>query len=321
MILGTLAFLAGVLALQFIPELPPWYSYPLVLLCLCAGRWPAAWLPAVFIAGFFWAALRAELALAPVLIPAQEGRTVLIEGWVEDMPRQLSGNDYRFLVAVERMNAGAGWVNLQMRARLAWYRVEHPPDYGERWQLAVRLKRPHGFANPGGFDFERWLFQQRIHATGYVRSDVRNQRLEVLPFRFGTAQRLAVAEHFNALGTGLPGLGLIRALTIGDRSAVVPEQWDVLRATGTGHLMAISGLHISLVAGMVFWLIRLVWARLGGLTEIIPAGKAAAGLALVAAVWYANLAGWSIPTRRALVMRGVALLALMAGRQARPGYV
>ena len=111
-------------------------------------------------------------------------------------------------------------------------------------------------------------------------------------------------------------MSMIGALTIGDRSAISPSQWDVLRATGTSHLMAISGLHISLVAGLVFWLARLAWLRCGTLTEAIPASKAAAVIGLIVALMYALLAGFGIPARRAFIMVSVLTLAIVFDRYA-----
>ncbi len=133
--------------------------------------------------------------------------------------------------------------------------------------------------------------------------------------------RRFVAACLDSREQPTPGLALIRAMTIGDRSAIVPAQWEVLRSTGTSHLMAISGLHISLVAGLAFWLMRLVWSRLGALPEVIPSARAAAVLSLLAATCYAFLAGFGIPTRRALIMLAVAMAALLAGRWSRPAHV
>ena len=321
MITITLAFVAGVLLLQLMPALPPWYGYVLVPLCLGCLRWRLAWLPAALVIGFFWAAGRAELALRPVLDPALEGQTVLIEGRVVDIPRRMSGRDYRLLFAADRMDAGNGWEAYPATVRLGWYRTTTVPASGDRWQLAVRLKQPHGYANPGGFDYERWLFQQRIRATGYVRKDARNQLLGHNQSGYVDNLRAVIAAHFDRMAPATPGLGLIRALVIGDRNAITPAQWEILRATGTSHLMAISGLHISLVSGLVFLLVRGAWARSGRLPERIPAARAAAVLALAAGLFYALLAGFGIPTRRALIMLCVAMLAVLAGRYVRATHV
>ena len=321
MIVKTLAFLAGALALQYLPGLPPAYSVAAVVPALACLRWPPARLPALFALGFFWATFQAQQVQQSILDPNLEGRTLLVEGTVADIPRQFSEHDIRFLFRVERTSDAKAELAFNGKVRLSWYRTDQRPALGERWQLALRLKRPHGYANPGGFDYERWLFQQRISATGYVRRDARNRRLASDAVGFMAGLRRHIASQFVALEPGSSSLPLIRALTIGERGTLTPAHWDTLRASGTSHLMAISGLHISLVAGLVFWLVRWAWSRLGTFAEIIPAPRAAAVTALLAAALYAGLAGLGIPTRRALVMVGVAMLAVLAGKQTRPAQV
>ena len=177
MLLLAAAFAGGVIILQWCAGLPPLWAYSVVPLALISLGWRSARLPAVFILGFFWAALLAEQALDPALDPALEGKTILVEGRVLDRPRQITQRQSRFLFYIERLDAGQGWSDFQGKARLSIYSADFRVASGERWQLAVRLKRPHGFSNPGGFDFEQWLFQQGIRATGYVRQDKARNRL------------------------------------------------------------------------------------------------------------------------------------------------
>jgi len=316
MSLPALAILAGVCTLQWCAQLPPRYSYLLAVLALLLLRWPVFRYPGLLVLGFFWAALRSEAVLNTALDSGLERQTLLVEGQVLDMPQHLPGRGIRFPFYIERLDAGAGWQDFGARVRLSWYEAGIAPAPGERWQLAVRLKRPHGFANPGGFDYERWLFQQRVRATGYVRKDVRNLRIDAGEVSVISGLRYRLMEFHGSLDEGGSALSLVRALTIGDRSAVAQQQWERLRATGTSHLMAISGLHISLVAAMVFWLASHIWRRSAWLTLRIPARKAAAICALAAAVLYALLAGFSIPTRRAVVMVSVLMLAVASGRYA-----
>ena len=319
MLIISLAFLAGVLVLQWCPWLPPVWTFPVMVLVLPFLRIKVTRLPAVFIIGFFWAALRAEYALYPELPADIEGKTVILEGKVLEMPRQMSTRQMRFLFAAKRMDSGNGWTDYPAKLRLDWYGTGLNPLAGEQWQFAVRLKRPHGFANPGGFDYERWLFQQGIRATGYVRKDPEhNRRLaagSVSPIsRLRNRLKSAFDVMHDEAHQNSSSLSMIRALTIGDRSSLDSDQWEVLRATGTSHLMAISGLHISLVAGLVFWLARRLWLRCGTLTEVIPAKKAAAVVGLVMALLYALLSGFGIPARRAFVMVSVVTLALVSDR-------
>jgi len=321
MITACCAFLAGILALLCLPELPPAYSYVALCLAPLALRWRGARVPAIFLIGFFWAAWRAQVTLDHVLDTKLESRTVLVQGVIADIPVGRPARALRFPFHAERLDAGGGWTDFRRTLRLGWYRTRERPALGERWQLAVRLKRPHGFANPGGFDFERWLFQQHISATGYVRDDGRNRLLAVGQRWFTDGFRGTMADYFDAQTNPPPSLALIRALTIGDDGDINREQWDVLRATGTTHLMVISGTHISLVAGLVFWLTRYLWARLGGLPEALPAARAAGVSALLVATWYALLTGLGIPSRRALIMLAVGIGALLAGRWSRPAQV
>ena len=116
---------------------------------------------------------------------------------------------------------------------------------------------------------------------------------------------------YEGMSAASPSLAIIRALTIGDRSALSASQWEVLRATGTSHLVAISGLHVSLVAGLVFWLTRVMWVRCGYLVERYPASKVAAVAAVFAALAYALLAGFGIPVRRALIMVSIFMLSIV----------
>ena len=319
MLLNALAFVAGICLLQTCAELPSWQYYLLLAPVVTLLRWPLLRAPALLVIGFFWAAWRAELVLSTQLPRELEAQTVLVEGTVLDMPTRSASGIQRLQLRVERMDAGSGWQDFQGKVRLGWYETMQIPATGERWQLAVRLKRPHGFSNPGGFDYERWLFQQRIRATGYVRKDVRNRKIAEAGLAPINAIRARLQLTMERLQADKPILAMIRALTIGDRSAISPAEWDVLRNSGTSHLMAISGLHISLAAGLVFWLVRRLWSHAGWLAEAIPARKVAALSAVAGALLYAMLAGFGIPARRAVVMVTVVMLAAVFNRRSSLG--
>jgi len=315
MLLNTLAFVAGICLLHTCSDLPSGQYYFLLFLLIPLLRWPKTRLPVILFIGFFWAAWRAELALSPQLDTGIETQTVLLEGTVLDMPVHSTSGILRLQMAVDRLDNGSGWQDFQGKVRLGWNETLARPAPGDHWQLAVRLKRPHGFANPGGFDYERWLFQQRISATGYVREDDRNRRFSDTRPALITAVRSRLQLAMEHLQADKPTMAMIRALTIGDRSAISVADWNILRKTGTSHLMAISGLHISLAAGLVFWLVRVLWAHAGRFSEVIPARKVAALAAIVGALLYALLAGFGIPARRALVMVTVVMLALVFNRR------
>lgn len=287
----------------------------LVPLLALAWRWPAC-TPLVFLlAGVFWVSLRAGLILGDALTPELEGRDLLLQGHVADLP-QRGERGPRFRFDVEQATDAGHAVRVPARVLLSTYDEGLVFAAGQHWRLLVRLKRPHGFQNPGGFDYEADLLQKRIRATGYVRraepledagTAARGYRLNRLRERLGERMRALLGEE--------PLAGILVALANGDRSGISDAQWHTLRRTGTNHLMAISGLHIGLVAGLVFLLVRVLWALPGVTVLRYPAPKMAAVAALGAAAAYAALAGFSIPTQRALIMLAVALAGVLTQRR------
>ena len=318
LVLAT-AFAGGVLVLQFCATLPPTLAYLLVPVVSCLLAWrlarPVVGPVLAFLLGFFWATWQAQSVLRATFPAALEGRTLLVEGRVLERPRSVSERHQRFLFQVDRLRSGDDREALRGKVRLGLYGKTPVVAEGERWLLAVRLKRPHGFLNPGGFDYEQWLFQQGIVATGYIRHEHEaNRRIAEASLSGIDRFRSRLVSHLDSQSDISPSRGIIRALTVGDRTGLGDEQWEVFRATGTSHLIAISGLHISLVAGLVFWFSRYLWSGCGMLVERYPARKAAAVTAIVAAIAYALLAGFGIPARRAVVMVTVYMLAILADR-------
>lgn len=317
---GTTSFLLGILAFQQLPDLPAAaWALALVPLVLSALRYPTLRLPAIFACGFLWALLHAHQILTPGLAPELEGRDLMLEGVVTAIPERLD-RATRFQFQAERMSDGARDLPPPGRVRLNWYNDAPELRAGERWRLRVRLKRPHGFHNPGGFDFEGWLYQNRICATGYVRPDAANQRLAAAAGRHALQRvRQGLFEGISGALAGRELGGIISALAIGERQGISQAQWDVFRRTGTTHLVAISGLHVGIISGLVFFVFRRAWARLGRLPLYCPAPQAAAVAALAAALIYATLAGFSIPTQRTVIMIGVVMVALLRQRHRASG--
>lgn len=313
---GTTLFLLGVIAFQQLPQLPNvawgWLLPVLVVAARCHARlrWPA-W----FAGGFLWTLLHAHLILASGLAPELEGRDLLVEGVIVSIPEHLARGT-RFEFHIDSMtHEGEAWPS-PGRVRLSWYQGGEELHAGEHWRLQVRLRRPHGFANPGGFDYEAWLLRKQLRATGYVRGEEHHRRLD----EAGNGAPLQRLRQY--LGQGIADSlergefhGIVTALAIGDRQGILQEQWEIFRRTGTSHLIAISGLHIGLVAGMVFFALRWAWSRCGTLAARLPAPQAAAVAAILAALVYAALAGFSIPTRRALIMICIVMAAILWQRQ------
>lgn len=307
----SLAFLAGISVLQGFSALPDvcWLALGFFLPALLADK---AWLrlPAMAVAGFLWAWLHAVWVLDQQLPVEFEGADLLVEGRVQGLPERLADHRLRFGFLVQRVYRRGQWRSFELPVRLSWYRESPELHAGERWQLRVRLKQPHGFANPGSFDYERWLFAHRIRATGYVRHVEDAMLLQAADAGPVQLARQTLATFIGEQSGFVSDSGLIAALGIGDRSGMSNLQWEVLRKTGTSHLMAISGLHVGLVATLVFFVTRKLWC-LAGVPGHWPAPRVAAVFALLAALVYALLSGFQVPAQRAFLMVAVWMMAVL----------
>lgn len=314
-----LAYAAGtVLALSCLPVAlrlrQPWLRWIAVLL--------AGTLLAASLAGW-----RAAEYVRRGLDPALEGRDLLVTGVVAAMP-QRSEAGLRFRFAPESALLGAREVRLPPRVLLGWYggaeaegtlgAQRQPADLrpGERWQFAVRLKAPHGQVNPHGFDYELWLWEQGLQATGYVRAGPRDpppRRLAASWDHPVERARHAVRDAIDAQVADPRLAGVLAALVVGDQGAIERADWDVFRATGVAHLMSISGLHVTMFAWAAAALVGWGWRRSARLCLAWPAQQAglAGGIALAAG--YAVFSGWGVPSQRTVLMLScVALLRLGA---------
>jgi len=190
---------------------------------------------------------------------------------------------------------------------------------GERWRLVVRLKRPHGTVNPHGFDVEAWMLESGLRATGYVRTDDRNARIDGFAGRasdYVQRAREAIRARILAALPGARYAGVIVALTIGEQRAVPESQWRVFNRTGIAHLISISGLHVTVFATLAGGLAYALARRSVVLTSRVPARKVAAGVGVVFAFAYVLLAGAQVPAVRTMLMLAVAAVGLIV---ARPG--
>ncbi len=283
----------GLLSLRFLPALPP-AGWLLALLVLALMLLPFRTYPvAFFLLGLSWASLSAQGALDDRLTLALDGQTRWVEGRVIGLPQQTSTG--------VRFELSDGWsrnARLPKRIRVSWH--GGPPVHsGERWRLAITLKRPSGLLNFHGFDHEAWLLAQRIGATGSVKD---GQRLA--PAR--NAWRDSVRQRLQALDAQGREAGLA-ALVLGDGSGLGADDWRILQDTGTVHLLVISGQHIGLLAGLIYGLVAGL-ARYGFWPRALPWLPWACGLAFAAALGYGLLAGFGVPVQRACVMAGLVLL-------------
>jgi competence protein ComEC len=334
---AILGFTAGVLALQHAAALPP---TPAMLACFaCAlalsglagriGGSPAAAgctaACAGVLLGYAWAALLAHHALGPALEAADEGRDLTVVGVIDSLPYRFD-QGLRFNLQVERTETPNATV--PPRIALSWYAGRRGDSSlpgtlmpGERWRLTVRLQRPHGNANPGGFDYEAWLLEQGVRATGYVRVGDANARLDAFVPVFGNlveGSRAVLRDRILQALEGRQYAGVIVALVIGDQRGIDQPDWQVFNRTGIGHLISISGLHITMIASLAALAASSLWRRSfftgAQLPLRLPAQKVAALAGALAALLYVLLAGFGVPAQRTLYMLAVVALALWLGR-------
>ena len=301
------------------PRAGTWGQVAAGLSCALAAYGSTGWRAAAFL----------ESALAPAL----EGRDIVVTGVVAAMP-QVNEAGTRFRFRVEAARQAEAPVQLPPLVYLGWYTgglgvaasgegadVQRPPAAvraGERWQMTVRLKAPHGNRNPHGFDYELWLWEQGLQATGYVRAGVNDLpprqlgqtwRHPVEYARQGVRDRILVRVADRKLA------GLIAALVAGDQNAIDRADWDVFRATGVAHLMSISGLHVTMFAWLAMAVIGAGWRRSARLCLRVPAPHAALVGGLLMALAYAVFSGWGVPSQRTVWMLATAGLLRLAGKQ------
>ena len=268
--------------------------------------------------GFSWSLLIAHQQLAMALPKQLEGKSLIAHGRIISIPERYL-NTIHFDFLIQRL-IPSGSIQYPIHVRIKGYLYKNLNratqfKIGDIWQLPLRLRRPRGFWNPGSFDYQAELFKQNVSATGYL--------LEKFPlylvqrtntFYFMGNLRQKITENVKKALQGYPLLGLISALTTGMRSEITDEQWQVMRGTGTNHLFAISGLHLAFITGIIYWIVRFIYCRIPYVSLYFPAPKIASTLTLLLAIFYSALAGFAIPTQRALLMLSVFSLAVIKQR-------
>ena len=275
--------------------------------------------------GFFYATFIAQQRLSHTLPAEWQGENIEVVGVVAELPSQHE-RGLRFAFDVEQVLTLHAAVPPHIL--LATYNSEQDepliPHAGERWQLTVRLKQPHGSSNPYGFDFEAWMLEQNLRANGYVHPKGDNKRLDTMvnnPSYLIEHLREAVRERFQKVLGDQPYTGVLIALAVGDQSSIPSAQWQVFTRTGVNHLMSISGLHITMLSGLAFALTYALWRRSVRLTLRLPARKAAAVAGLLVALAYTLLSGYSVPAQRTVYMLAVIAAALWSSRTIAPSQI
>lgn len=199
------------------------------------------------------------------------------------------------------------------RVRLTWYDAPSEVRPGAALAVTARLRPPRGARNPGGFDYEQWLFVNGYGATGYVRSGEVRGAASGIAARWLTF-RAALAERIAAASDDVDGVALLTALAIGERFRFTEEHWADFRRTGTSHLVAVSGMHVALLGIVVFAVVRRASLRLPAPLASLDL-ELAATASVAATAYYAALTGFAVPAQRSLVMIAVALVAFASRRR------
>jgi competence protein ComEC len=302
--------------------------------------------------GFFYAAFFAQQRLSDTLPAEWQGKDIQIIGVVAKLPTQHE-HGLRFVFDVEQVLTPNAIVPPHIL--LASYDGirEEPLDIhaGERWRLTVRLKQPHGSSNPHDFDFEAWMLENKLRATGYINRKQDYVRLDAFvqsPDYYIQSLREKVRDHIQKTLNPIPDqlhplriphtasgkevldsagvsviennnyVGVLTALAIGDQAGIPAAQWQVFTRTGVNHLMSISGLHITMLSGLAFAASYWLWRRSARLTRALPARKAAALIGLLVALGYALLAGFGVPAQRTVYMLATIAAVLWLSRTVAP---
>ncbi len=266
----------------------------------------------VILFGALWTLFFANNVISDRLSLKLMGQDIIITGTIISIPVQ---DDRR--ISFEFSPDTSSATNLPSKLRLNWYRpFPETINADEKWQLTVRLKQAHGMMNPGAFDYEGWLFQRNIGGTGYVRASQNNKRLAAASNFSVNALRQSLIDRIELHFGDSKNLGLIQGLTTGIRHNISDKQWQVLRLSGTSHLLAISGLHIGLAAAIGFFCFKWLWSRRAKNLLFLPSKEAGAIGGFVTALFYVAMAGFSIPSQRALIMVVTVMLTLFIRKPA-----
>ena len=282
----------------------------LMVASLFAVYWTRTRPIAVLVFGYALFTLAGQATIAKRLDPAFAGDSMLTTVRVVDFPRKAGDS---IVMDIEPVDDS----RIPRRTRVSWFEAPVQPVIGDIWQLELRLRQPRGTLNPGVFDYESYLFRQKYQASGYVVSGTRNRlvakgarsRLQTFQANFIAAADAATASESAA--------AVLAAIGVGARHGITREQWDRFAASGTSHLMAISGLHVGLAALAAFVVAFAI------LTPVVHTNGYVTAIAVgaVCAFAYSLVSGFGIPARRAILMLSVVALTVWRRRQARPSAV
>ncbi|MBL4622423.1 MAG: DNA internalization-related competence protein ComEC/Rec2 [Immundisolibacteraceae bacterium] len=271
-----------------------------------------------FLLGLWWASWDADKVVSGTLDSALNRSRCIVQGSVEQVSLQ-NTKLVRFTLLASELECSLSESEVKAhpgttRLRLTWYLPSVTVSPGQHWRFDTRLKRSHGFANPGLFDYSRWLALQGVGATGYVIDSP-------APIRLGSESwslagfRDRLLGQLNHLLYGHAQTAIIAALALGERRQINDQQWQLIRASGTSHLLAISGLHIGLVGAFCWWLGSRVWRLQSRWLLRVPAPMVGAISGWLGALGYALLSGFAVPAQRSLIMFTVVVVSVLLRRE------
>jgi competence protein ComEC len=314
----ALAFVAGIgLALQC-ASLPPAPACAGLLVAALAAAALRGWPLAAVLAGFLAATAQGQRALGDDWPCSRDRERVALTGMVVT-PAEERADRLDFDLAPDAAARAAG---VPGRVRLTWYEPTAVPRPGDTWRMVAVLRCRSGFHNPGGFDRELDLLRRGLGATGYLAGPDAPQLLARHAWRHPVERaRAGIGERLAAATAGSRSTGVLQGLAVGLRGSIEPAIREAFVNTGTAHLIAISGMHVTAFALVTLFLTRRVYRLAGfpGLSAAWPAWQAACTLVITTA--YGLLAGASLPTVRTVAMVGVALALRVARRNAAAGGV
>lgn len=237
---------------------------------------------------------------------AQSDEFVHVSGEIVSIPESTERGQ-KFRLHVHALDGNALGFAQGFDVNLSHFEREQQVSAGQLWQFYAKLKPPRASVNFHGFDYERWLFSQHVSASGYVKLND-SQRIGESAF---SIERWRSALSASVRKTGLDYTGLIEGITIGIDSGISSEQWQRYRATGTIHLIVISGMHLTLFAGVFAWMVSWCWRRFPRLCLLMPAQRAGIIGGFIGALAYAAIAGFGIAVVRALWMMAVVAFAML----------
>jgi competence protein ComEC len=309
------AFAGGALSVHFLPALPDWPWMVLTTLALFVLWSRMLRIPAGFLLGAALAGTQAQAWLERAVPLDMTGAEITVSGVVTGLPAHSPQRTRLVLRVTEVIDAPPGF--RAERLRVTVFPAEPRLEAGDRLRVKLRLRPPRGLHNPSGFDYAAWLYRERIHGLASLRGELEWLEPSGRTAGLVAAQHRLRAQMRKAMQEAYPGAahpGVMAALVIGDRGGMQAEEWRLFLHSGTNHLMAISGLHVGLVAGFALLLARLAWRHQSWLRRILPLRWFGTLAAIAAAGGYAALAGFSIPTQRALVMLVLFSIAVLARR-------